>query len=199
MKMDFTRWEKNIKVAVWGDGKATLVDKSVCPAEEPAGTGALEAASYRGDCDNCKHFMGAEFPKGREVAWGDVVPACCWKKVAAAEPKGGLNVEDEKKVTELEEYRSRRKRYPWGRILEIHDVGTRYAVLEFEPHKSALNSVEPQAVSFTAFVDGRTVAGASTFDGALLLCIAAGNMGRSEAMSGIGAAAERLLCVKPPK
>lgn len=68
---DFDHWTPNIKVSVWGRAKATLVDKSTCPAEKPPG------AAYRGDCDMCDHFMGIRFGD-KPVEWGDTFGACCW-------------------------------------------------------------------------------------------------------------------------
>lgn len=76
MTMDFERWEENIRVSVWGRGKATLVRKDECPEENP------EGAAYKGDCDNCTHFMGVRFPKDTtKVTWGSIFSGCCWKKV----------------------------------------------------------------------------------------------------------------------
>lgn len=73
---DFTRWEPNVTVAVWGRGKATA-GKSDCPMDAPPG------AKYKGDCQDCEMFMGVRFRENHgAVYWGDRFKACCWAKVA---------------------------------------------------------------------------------------------------------------------
>ena len=72
---DFEKWTPNIKVSVWGKGKATA-NKRDCPI--PIGS-TPPGANYHGDCQDCDNFMGAKFTKTPE--WGDWVPACCWAKI----------------------------------------------------------------------------------------------------------------------
>lgn len=72
---DFSRYQTNITISVWGRGKATA-EKNDCPLPNPPG------ASYPGDCQDCEMFMGVSFPKGQNtVAWGERFQACCWAKI----------------------------------------------------------------------------------------------------------------------
>ena len=76
--MDFSKWEANIRPSVWGKGMATT-QKSECPADD----GNLpKGARYKGDCQDCEHFMGCRFEEA--PSWGDEVPGCCWLKIERA-------------------------------------------------------------------------------------------------------------------
>lgn len=69
----FAKWQPNIAVSVWGRGKATLVNKKLCPD-----TGVTGTQQYAGNCDECRYFMGCKFPNGTaSIAWGDHVQGCC--------------------------------------------------------------------------------------------------------------------------
>ena len=75
------KWEPNIVVAVWGRGKATLVDRSLCQLLPEDCKGHQNNGSepcYPGDCDNCKHFRGCDFVSiGHTPAWEEHVSGCC--------------------------------------------------------------------------------------------------------------------------
>ena len=79
MSIDFNRWTPNIRVAIYERGNAEIVRAADCPCEKPP------QANKRGDCGNCKNFMGAKIPDGRTVYLGDVFPASCWQKVVLAD------------------------------------------------------------------------------------------------------------------
>ncbi len=77
--MDFERWTPNIRVAVWERGNAEIVKAADCPLESPPD------AKKRGDCGNCKRFMGVRIPDGKPVYLGDVFPGSCWEKIVLAD------------------------------------------------------------------------------------------------------------------
>lgn len=47
-----------------------------------------KGARYKGDYQDCEHFMGCRFEKAPD--WGDRVPGCCWLKVQRAQAQEGL-------------------------------------------------------------------------------------------------------------
>lgn len=62
------------------------------------------------------------------------------------------------------------RRFVWGRIKEVHEVGP-YEIVEFEP--STWDTKNPPANEFHPYVDGKdTSVVAPTLDGALCLAIA---------------------------
>ena len=73
--MDFSKWTPNITPQVWGRGMATT-PKAEYPAEDAA---LPKGARYKGDCQDCEHFMGCKFESTPD--WGDWAPGCCRLKV----------------------------------------------------------------------------------------------------------------------
>lgn len=72
IRIDFDKWTVNITCSVWGRGKATLVDEKLCKDDNLTG-----GAKYKGDCDECRWFMGLK-NLNANTSWGDWKKGCCW-------------------------------------------------------------------------------------------------------------------------
>jgi hypothetical protein len=92
------------------------------------------------------------------------------------------------KTTDLDTIKKDRSRFQWGRILNIHEIGS-LTIVEFLPSITS-------PVEFHLYVDGKdTSSGAKTLDGTLLLGIAAKRLGANEARYAAKYAAQ-ILTVK---
>jgi hypothetical protein len=91
-------------------------------------------------------------------------------------------------TTDLEVLRKYPHRFTWGHIIQIH-VLKRYTIVEFvQPHP------ESELTRFHVYVDERdTNRGAETFESALLLAIAIGQLGPTGHADEMARAAQKLL------
>lgn len=83
-------------------------------------------------------------------------------------------------TTDLTILRTAPHRYTWGKVIKVHDVGS-YSIVEYEPDGFAIygTSIGHQARMFAIYVNGEHLAYSSkTFDGALVVVIAAARGGR---------------------
>lgn len=83
-------------------------------------------------------------------------------------------------TTDLEEVRKQRRRFTWGRVLEIHDIG-RYTLIEYIANPGRMPEPDPKP-KFHVYVDGKdTCSGTATLDEGLVLAIAHGKLEVNEA------------------
>ena len=81
-KIDFDKWEKNIRVAIWNrNGDVKALKETECPDLELSGN-----AEFKGDCDKCKWWMGMDTSMAKmETYIGDTFWGCCWLKIENAQ------------------------------------------------------------------------------------------------------------------
>jgi hypothetical protein len=93
-----------------------------------------------------------------------------------------------KTTTDLNVIRNNPRRFTWGQVAKIHDIGP-YTIVEFVRHDST-------EVCFHLYVDGKDeCSSCSTLDGALVLAIARKHLEANEARF-MAMAATKLLGIK---
>jgi hypothetical protein len=100
---------------------------------------------------------------------------------------------ERKSTTDLSTVRSQPDRFTWGQVFKVHDVGTRYSFVEYEPR---LEFALKTGRSFHIYVDGTSLGrSTSTLEGALIYAIAFANLKEVNLASHMAAAAAKLLDV----
>lgn len=102
------------------------------------------------------------------------------------------------KTTDITPIRTFPRRFSWGTVIQIHDVGPSYTIVEFLPIRRG-EEVTEQEHLFHVYVDGKDCCvSTTTLDGALILAMSRKNLepnkGRYMAM-----AACKLLGVNEPE
>lgn len=102
------------------------------------------------------------------------------------------------KTTKLEIIRKTPSRFTWGEIVKICDIG-RYTIIEAKKDKSLKprrgeTAPKEEERSFHCYVDGECLGrSVDTLEGALVLCMAFGLLGSSQATDYMAQAALKLL------
>jgi hypothetical protein len=85
-------------------------------------------------------------------------------------------------TNDLQILRTEPHRFTWGRIIKIHDIGDSYAIVEYEPDGFRLydTGVSPARL-FSVYLNGKSLSyDSKTFNGALIVAIAANEGGREK-------------------
>jgi hypothetical protein len=95
------------------------------------------------------------------------------------------------KTSDLLAVRLAPRRFMWGTVVKIHDVGDRYTLVEYM--YAPISNGKETATMFHVYVDGHsTNCNSATLDGALLIAIARARLGSNEAHYMAGGAAKLL-------
>lgn len=81
-------------------------------------------------------------------------------------------------VSSLAEVRKYPKRFVWGPVVQVHDIGTRYTIVEYEC------PMDGGAIRFHIYVDGKDISVSfNTFEEAMVGAVAFGKLPYNEAQT----------------